>query len=420
VPGQSGRLYFGAVRPATIRTEGRCSLGASPPLAIDFEPLCRCHGDARSGVRTSVSVGGASRGYFARSRHRIVIRQSRNKLEEPEIMQKTRHRRSIIGAVISVVMIMIALCGPTSTTSEAASPRREASVASPVQILQAVAAAPSIKSVPSDINPAVQHAGQDAYLTILDGHGCDPAFSAATVGSCLFGDPKGSKTIVLLGDSHAGMWFPGFDAMAKRAHWKLVVLMKAVCPAVDLSFWNWTMNSPYTACDEWHQYASNRINKMDPAVVVFTSWWHGDGILPNGQTPTLAQWQLGLQQAINSVSSPGTKKVVLGDIAYLAQTGPDCLTAHETNVQACSTPASQAAVPDHEQTLQAAAQATGATYISTTPWLCTATCTAVIGNYEVYADSSEITNAYAGCLQGAIAEALRPVMAQATPHTRRP
>ena len=216
------------------------------------------------------------------------------------------------------------------------------------------------------------------------------------------------------------MWFPGFDAMAKRAHWKLVVLMKAVCPAVDLSFWNWTMNSPYTACDEWHQYASNRINKMDPAVVVFTSWWHGDGILPNGQTPTLAQWQLGLQQAINSVSSPGTKKVVLGDIAYLAQTGPDCLTAHETNVQACSTPASQAAVPDHEQTLQAAAQATGAIYISTTPWLCTATCTAVIGNYEVYADSSEITNAYAGYLQGAIAEALRPVMAQATPHTRRP
>ena len=40
VPGQSGRLYFVAVRPATIRTEGRCSLGASPPLAIDFEPLC--------------------------------------------------------------------------------------------------------------------------------------------------------------------------------------------------------------------------------------------------------------------------------------------------------------------------------------------------------------------------------------------
>jgi hypothetical protein len=330
-------------------------------------------------------------------------------------MQGTRHRRIIIGAGISAVMIMIAVCGPTSTRSEAASPRLASSVASPVQILQAVATATSIKSVPSDISPALQHAGQDAYLTILDEHGCDPAFSAATVGSCVFGDPKGTKTIVLLGDSHAGMWFPGFDAMAKRAHWKLVVLMKAVCPAVDLSFWSWAMNSPYTACDEWHQYASNRINRMDPAVVVFTSWWHGDGILPNGQPPTLAQWQFGLQAAINSITSPGTKKVVFGDIAYLAQTGPQCLAANETNVQACSTPASQAALADHEQTLQAAAQATGATYVSTTPWLCTATCTAVIGKYEVYADSSEITNAYACYLQGAIADALRPVMSQATP-----
>ncbi len=237
----------------------------------------------------------------------------------------------------------------------------------------------------------------------------------------MFGDSKGSKTLVLLGDSHAGMWFPAFDAMAKRAHWKLVVLMKAVCPAVDLSFWNWPMNRPYTACDEWHLYVSNRINKMDPAVVVFTSWWHGDGILPNGQPPTLAQWQLGVQGAISSITSPGTKKVLLGDIAYLAQSGPDCLTTHEMNVQACSTAASQAALADHEQTLRAAARATGATYVSPIPWLCTATCTAVIGKYEVYADSSEITNAYAAYLQGAIAEALRSVMDKAAqPRNRRP
>ena len=332
-------------------------------------------------------------------------------------MQRNPHRRIIIGAVISVVMILIAVCGPTSTTTQAASPRRASSVASPAEVLHAVAAATSIESVPSDMTPALQEAGQDSYLTILDEHGCDPASSAATVGSCVFGDPKGLKTIVLLGDSHAGMWFPAFDAVAKRAHWKLVVLMKAVCPAVDLSFWNWTLNSSYTACDEWHQYTSNRINEMDPAVVVFTSWWHGDGILPNGQPPTLAQWQLGLEEAIQSITSPGTKKVVLGDIAYLAQTGPDCLAAHETNVQACSTPANQAAIADHQQTLQAAAKATGATYVSAIPWLCSATCTAVIGRYEVYADGSEITNAYAGYLQGAIAEALRPVMGQGTrPH----
>ena len=327
---------------------------------------------------------------------------------------KSRHGR-ILGAITSVVMTIVGLCGVASPAS-AASRRAAPSVASTAQVLQAVAAATSIKTVPSDLTPSLQDfVGSSVPAAVgpdimLDNDGCNPDLAGTTLPSCVFGDPKGSKTMVLYGDSHAQMWLPGFNAMAKRMHWKLVLLSKAACPSVDLSFWNWPTNSPYPECNTFHQYATNRINKMDPAVVVFTSWWHGNGIVPNGYPPTLAQWQAGLEQSINSITSPGTKKVVWGDIAYLAQTGPDCLAAHETDVQACSTPASQAVLTDHEQVLKAAAQATGATYIATTPWLCTSTCTAVIGKYEVYADSSHITSSYAGYLQGAIAEALQPMM----------
>ena len=295
-------------------------------------------------------------------------------------------------------------------TSAAPSRTQAPAIASTAQVLQAVASAPSITTVPKDVTPPLSEAAADHALTMLNVHGCDPAFAVATVGSCVFGDPKGSKTIVLLGDSHAGMWFPAFDALAKRAHWKLVVLMKAVCPAVNLNFWYWPTDGPYPACDTWHQYTTSRVNALDPAVVVLTSWWHGVGIVPNGQPPTLGQWQLGLESSLGSITSPGTKKVVLGDIPYLTQTGPQCLAAHGTDVQACTTPASQAVLTDHEQTLQAAAQATGATYISPTSWLCTSVCTAVIGRYDVYADASEITNQYVDYLQGALAAALQPVM----------
>lgn len=332
------------------------------------------------------------------------------------MMRKNEHRWIIIGAVTSAVMIVVAVCGSASITSEAASPRRAPSVASTVQVLQAVAAATSVKTVPSNLTPPLQDFASSfvpvavAPDSILDGDGCNPATAAKTTGRCVFGDPKGSKTIVLYGDSHAGMWWSGFNAVAKRAHWKLVLLMKAACPSVDLSFWNFQTNSAYSECDAWHQYATNRINKMDPAVVVFTSWWHGDGIIPNGYAPTLAQWQTGLEQSINAITSPGTKKVVWGDIPYLAQTGPDCLAAHESDVQACSTQASLAVLTDHEQTLKAAAQATGAMYVATTPWFCTSECTAVIGKYGVYADANHITSSYALYLQGAIAEALQPVM----------
>ena len=232
--------------------------------------------------------------------------------------------------------------------------------ASTAQVLKAVAAATTIKSLPSHLTPSLQNAGGnvDSIIipTVLDQQGCDPAVSSTTTGKCVFGDPNGSKTIVLLGDSHAGMWWSGFNVMAKRIHWKLVLLMKEACPAVDLSFWFWPTNEPYPTCNTWHQYVVNRINKMDPAVVVDTNWWHGNGILPNGLPPTDTQWQTGLDQLLNSITSPGTEKVVWGDIPYLAQVGPDCLAAHETAVQACSTRASQAVLTDHEQTLRAAAQ----------------------------------------------------------------
>ena len=325
-------------------------------------------------------------------------------------MQRNRHHWLIIATVALAMVIVTTGCGSASTATGAASPRRAPSLASTAQVLQAVAAAPSITSVPGDITPSVQNVAQDPYFTLLNEDGCDPAFTSSTDGNCVFGDPKGSKTIVLLGDQRAAMWFPAFDSMAKEAHWKLVVLMKTVCPAVDLSFWNWTTRSAYPACDQWHQYVTSRINQMDPAVVVFTSWWHGDGILPSGQAPSDAQWLLGLAQMVRSITSPGTKKVILGDIAYLNQVGPTCLAANAENVQACSTPTSEAAPADHEQTLQAVAQGTGALYVSAIPWLCSSTCTAVIGKYQVYENSSDITSDYAVYLQGALAEAMRPVM----------
>ena len=68
VPGQSGRLYFVAVRPATIRTEGRCSLGASPPLANASEPLSRRRRGARPGQRKARLRGKGLSWPLARSR----------------------------------------------------------------------------------------------------------------------------------------------------------------------------------------------------------------------------------------------------------------------------------------------------------------------------------------------------------------
>lgn len=47
---------------------------------------------------------------------------------------------------------------------------------------------------------------------------------------CVFGDPKGDKTLALIGDSHADMWLWGLDQAGKDHGWKIVSLARTNCP----------------------------------------------------------------------------------------------------------------------------------------------------------------------------------------------
>ncbi len=320
----------------------------------------------------------------------------------------TSRRYRAIGTACALSFVLIAaITGPVA--AQTLSVNKAGAPATPASVLRTVAAATSIQKVPSNISPPLQDASLDTGIAVAAQRGCDPAPAVSTTGKCVYGDPKGKKTIVLLGDSHAGMWLAGFDALAKQAHWKLVLLMKTECAAVDLSLWIDSLNRPYPECTKWHQYVTKRINKMDPAVVVIANWWAGN-MDSKDQPITDPEWIAGLKEMVQSLNSPHTAKVLWGDIPYLTQPGPDCLSAHTSDAQACSTPAGTAVIAAHEQALAALAPSVGATYVSTTPWFCSSQCTAIIGNDDVYANASHITNTYARFLSGAISAALMPVM----------
>jgi hypothetical protein len=56
---------------------------------------------------------------------------------------------------------------------------------------------------------------------------------------------------------------------------------------------------------------------------------------------------------------------------------------------------------------QATAVASGVEYINPIPWFCSARCTAIIGNHEVYLDDLHITATWAKYLENLLAEDLR-------------
>ena len=136
-----------------------------------------------------------------------------------------------VGVVVMTVLVL-SLAIATETTPDAAAnlpvaPNTDA-------VLRNVAAAPSIRTVPSILVPGLADVASD-----YGEHGLPAACSAGVEQSteklCMLGDVHGRRLLVVYGDSHAGMWLPAFDGLAKGVHMRLLVLSKPGCPAALLT-----------------------------------------------------------------------------------------------------------------------------------------------------------------------------------------
>ena len=139
----------------------------------------------------------------------------------------------------------------------------------------------------------------------------------------------------------------------------------------------------------------------------------GKGIyLADGGNPTQNglddAWRDGLGSTLDAVTPHAGRVLVIGDMAYPAQSGIDCLTENEGNASACNTPVDKAVLATHNQIEQQTTEAHGAEYIDIIPWFCTqGTCPAVIGGLTVHRDALHINENYAVFLSSALAEATK-------------
>ena len=286
-----------------------------------------------------------------------------------------------------------------------ASPLEEGSYVSLETVLKAVAVSSHIKELPSNLAPPLAEilAHPGAYLGHPD-RACQPGTSQSTVTSCAFGDPQSKRTMVLYGDSHAGMWFQAIDAIAIRSHWKLVILYKDGCPASLVSVPTLGNNSgDWTACDQWHKFVVSRIKRIHPTVLIVSQT--AKYRMPDGVLYTKRQWQRSVTQLLNEAATSETVKVVIGNLTAPQSSGPVCLARHVDDVQACS------AAPNHVYSVfnsaaKLGAKAAGGRYIDVTPWFCSRTCSSVIGNDAIYLDNDHVSVNYTLFLEGVLAKAL--------------
>ncbi|HEY5024358.1 MAG TPA: acyltransferase family protein [Acidimicrobiales bacterium] len=333
-----------------------------------------------------------------------------NPIRHARVLTRIRWTSLGVGAALTALCIgIIAAAAPVATAGTAgpAIPGSGSPPASPAAVHQAVLNARLIKSLPADIRPSLAAAPNDWGGLPADALGCEAHLAVTSVPACVFGDPHGAHTMVLYGDSHALMWFEALDAVAKEAKWRLVVLGKDWCHVSLVARTNPPgFGSPggrYTQCDTWHRFAMHRINKLDPDLLIVTQEPGGQRY-PSG-TITPALWRQGLSKALNDVTSPRTRKIVLGNIPITSHINPNCLARHEVNVRVC------AGLPDHfyrsmNSAELLAARDSGAQYVDVMPWFCSTTCTDVIDDIIVYKDGDHITATYSRYLETELALAL--------------
>jgi hypothetical protein len=291
------------------------------------------------------------------------------------------------------------------------------------QVAADVASSLSIKTLPSNLSPSLAKAQADvATLGTPALSKCDATGTTLSPSKCVFGDKRGSKTMVLWGDSHAFMWFPAVNAIAKTAHWKLVALIEYGCPPADISVWNPFTKAPYKACDTFRKNMISAINKLNPSLVIVTESFSSMAASGGGASNTItpAQWQAALETTLKDLHSKKMKKLVIGSTVLSTSPGLDepvlCLAANISSIQTCTITdtAAQQAQRTAEST---AAKAESTRYINVLPWMCTSatkpmSCSGIVGDsggYKVvYYSTGHITETYSLWLSTVLGAALKP------------
>ena len=159
---------------------------------------------------------------------------------------------------------------------------------------------------------------------------------------CLFGDPNGTRTMVLIGDSHATTWFPGLNEQATKRGWKLYLYAKGSCPVADVSVFNGRLKRAYTECDQWRDAVVKRLGEIGPinALVIGRSANHRKNLLDAAGAPVppeevSAVWAAGVATFLGRLPVTPARVVVLRDSPWATWNVPSCLSQHTTDPTSC-------------------------------------------------------------------------------------
>jgi hypothetical protein len=219
---------------------------------------------------------------------------------------------------------------------------------------------------------------------------------------CTLGGHPGSGHVVLLGDSHAGQWFPAVRSLASQRGWATEVLVKGGCPLPVITFVSPWLARPFTECDTWRTNTLRRIAAEPRPALVFMS-------VLDRYTTDEATILDGWQPVLDALRALHVPIVYLRDNPYPGTDIPSCVSGALADWSKCRFDRADALWPDPLASGITDGSITGVTLLDLTSVLCPPgppDCPAVIGGTLLYRDFSHLTNTAAAAMAPTLEHAL--------------
>jgi len=237
--------------------------------------------------------------------------------------------------------------------------------------------------------------------------GCMGYESTTVPRRCYYGNLTGTKTIALVGDSHAAHLFPAVEKVAKAQGWRLAVFVKVSCPFIDMKVTNLYLGRVYWECATWNANVIKKIAALRPAMtLVAMSRFaiHPASSLNN----TLSRKGLAIGREIAKLAGRVTMIV---DSPDGGRDVPSCLAAHRYDIRACAISKTNALSGSLGTIERVAVTATGDKLINLTSAICsTWPCPVVRNKAIIFRDGRHLTATFSRTLAPALAAKLVPLV----------
>lgn len=154
---------------------------------------------------------------------------------------------------------------------------------------------------------------------------------------CWFGSMSASKVVVLVGDSHAGMWTPALRALSSSYGFKIANFVYSACPPVlanldaNPKIYSGQLSNSKD-CQTWNKNLPAQIAALKPSAVFF-----GNGReFSIADSAVFAKWNAGFVAFIKSIKV--ARKFLIGSTPFVV-TPPQrwqCVASHSTSIDTCA------------------------------------------------------------------------------------